>query len=125
MNGNALRKGGMVTLLLALCIMARAQQPPLHQVQAVVGGLRSPEQAAYAQEHLRAVAGVRVARVDHNTRNLMLQVDPACGMNADDLGALLQPLGLGIRCFSRRPVGPGAFHHLDPRTCGQPPLETR
>jgi hypothetical protein len=122
---NALRKGGMATLLLVLCLTARAQQPPLHQVQAVVDGLRSPEQAAYAQEHLHAVAGVRVARVDHNTRNLMLQVDPACGMNADDLGALLQPLGLGIRCFSRRPVGPGAFHHLDPRTCGQPPLETR
>jgi len=88
----------------------------------LVQGAEAPAQIVRA---LRAVAGVRVARVDHNTRNLMLQVDPACGMNADDLGALLQPLGLGIRCFSRRPVGPGAFHHLDPRTCGQPPLETR
>jgi hypothetical protein len=125
MIGNALRKGGMATLLLALCLMARAQLPPLHQVQAVVDGLRSPEQAAYAQEHLRAVAGVRVARVDHNTRNLMLQVDAACGINADDLGAVLQPLGLGIRCFGRRPIGPGAFHHLDPRTCDRPTLETR
>lgn len=118
-------KGGVLALLLLLHLTGAAQQPVLHQVQAVVDGLRSREQAAYIQEQLRQLAGVRVARVDHNTRNLMLQVDPGSTLTADALQAALQPLGLGVRCYVRAPLGPAPFRHFDPRTCGQPGPETR
>jgi len=118
------RKVGALALWLLVSLAASAQQP-LDQVQAVVDELRGREQAATVQDQLRLVPGVRVARVDHNTRNLMLQVDPGCTLSAETLKAMLQALGLGVRCYTRSPMGPAPFHHLDPRTCGQVPIEVR
>ena len=101
--------------------VAPAQDGPLDRVQAVVDGLRSPEQAYDASQTVLAHPGVVACRVDHNTRNLMLQVDHGCALNADILDQWLTGSDLHIRCYQRVPNASGPFHHLDPRHCGLDP----
>ena len=113
----------MVVLLLMGVQAIRAQAPALHQVQAVVDGLRSPRHAHEAALIIGQQPGVRVCRVDHNTRNLMLQVDPSCGLTKEQVATLIAPLGMDIRCWERGPLTADPFRHLDPRTCGVEPTE--
>ena len=111
----------VVTLLLVLGPVV-AQQPTPHQVQAVVDGLRSPQHAHEAALLIGQQPGVRVCRVDHNTRNLMLQVDASCGLTREQVATLIAPLGMDVRCWTRGPLTAEPFRHLDPRACGFDPL---
>lgn len=114
--------------LFAACVLivrtsASAQQ--LQEVQAIVDGLRSPQHAAQADDIIRQMPGVVMSRTDWNTRNFLMHTTSEGNMDATQLNALLQPIGLSLRCFQRQPVGSVPFHHLDPRACGIPPDPTR
>lgn len=98
--------------------LAHGQTPSYHVVQAVVPGLRSPQQAAQVDMQLRSLPGVLMTRTDHNTRNLLLHVETSAALNEDAIRLVLTPLALDLRCFRRLPHAPGSFHHLDPRDCG-------
>lgn len=121
------KDGSRVLLALAaVCCLttARSQQPgDLHLVQAVVDGLRSPRHAWQADSILRLQHGVVVSRTDHNTRNLMMHLQPGCSLQRAEVEALLLPLGMSLRCWRRAPITPERFEHLDPRTCGQPIMQ--
>lgn len=107
---------GLVQVGFLLTMGTANAQDQLHQVQAIVVGSRSPRHAWQADSVLRAQQGVVVSRTDHNTRNLMLHVVPACVLDAAQINALLQPVGMSIRCWQRTPILPGAaFRHLHPR----------
>lgn len=116
---------GIVIAIATTCfaISAYAQQPPdLHRVQAVVDGVRSPQHAWQADSILSAQPGIVISRTDYNTRNLMLHLQPACGLQEAEVEALLLPLGMSLRCWHRAPITAARFEHLDPRSCGEPTL---
>ena len=94
---------------------------PLHQVQAVVDGVRSPQHAYEADLVLRALPGVVLTRTDHNTRNLLMHVPADLPISAAVLNEALATLGMSVRCYQRGPIGQGPFRHLDPRDCGLTP----
>lgn len=107
---------GLLQVGFLLTLGTANAQDQLHQVQAIVVGSRSPRHAWQADSVLRSQPGVVVSRTDHNTRNMMLQVMPACALDATQINALLQPVGMAIRCWHRTPILPGTvFRHLDPR----------
>jgi hypothetical protein len=95
-----------------------AQEAPLHMLQAAVIGLQDHGQAREASLLVREQPGVVVGRFDISTRNMMLQVRPECTLDAADLNALLAPLGISVRCFSRSVVGSTPFQHVDADQCG-------
>ncbi len=92
---------------------ATAQDAPLHMLQAAVIGLQDHSQARDASLLVREQPGVVVGRFDVSTRNMMLQVLPECTLDAAGLNALLAPLGISVRCFSRSVVGSAPFQHVD------------
>ncbi|MCB9169586.1 MAG: hypothetical protein H6597_00430 [Flavobacteriales bacterium] len=117
-------RSGLFLVLLLMCSHMRGQQDgALDLVQAVVDGLRSPQQAHEAALLIQEHTGIAVCRVDHNTRNLMLQVGPGIALNASMLDQWLTGLQLHVRCYRRIPHATGPFHHLDPRHCGLDPAD--
>lgn len=96
-------------------------QEPLHQVQAIVDGVRNNRHAWQADSLMRLEPGVVVSRTDFNTRNVMLQISADCSLDRSSVNALLAPLGMSVRCWQRAPLVWGTpFRHLDPRDDCQP-----
>ncbi len=112
----------MASFLLPVADMV-AQE--LHQVQAVVDGIRSPRHAAQADALLRQQEGVAMSRTDHQTRNLLIHVEAGTPIGPTELNAWLSPLGMSVRCHRRNAVNASTFRHLDPRTCGAAPQPPR
>jgi hypothetical protein len=110
----------VLVILLATGVTTRAQQTPMHQLQAVVTGLQDPQQARQLSLLLDEQAGVVISRLDVHTRNLMAQVHPSCSLDHASLNALLAPYGVRVRCVTRSVVGAAPFQHLDPATCREP-----
>ena len=99
-----------------------AQGPvSIHTVQAVVDGLRTYGQAQQLDVFLRDQVGVRVARTDYNTRNLMLQIEPASALNEEQLRSWVHAFGFELRCYRRGPVN--SFAPMDPRNCVSGPQD--
>lgn len=96
-----------------------------HLVQGAIDGLADPMVAREASMMVQQQEGVIMARFDVNTSNMMLHVSPACRLNAESLNALLQPLGIHVRCFSRRDAREGPFRHIDTIRCSDPPAPVR
>ena len=94
-------------------------------VQGAVDGLTDPVVAREASVMVQQQSGVLMARFDVRSRNMMLHVTPECVIDATALNTLLSPLGLQVRCFSRRDASEGPFRHVDAGHCGDPPLLQR
>lgn len=88
-----------------------------HVVQAVVDSLRSPGQCGQIDLYLRAQPDVIVARMDYNTRNVMLQVPALSTIDRQWLRDRFASLGLEIRCYRRFALQSALYQPLDPRTC--------
>ena len=102
----------------AISVKAQDNVPALHQIQAVVIGVNSPQHAHQADLILRAQPGVIMSRTDHNTRNILLHIAPNITLDQARLNELLAPLGMSVRCVERTLLGSTRFKHLDPQTCG-------
>lgn len=61
-----------------------------------------------------------MSRTDHNTRNLLLHLQPGHDVSADAVNTLILPLGMQVRCFRKAALSNAPFMHLDPRTCARP-----
>jgi hypothetical protein len=110
--------GSLILLTSVVPSRVAAQTPDeYHVVQAVVDSLRSPGQCAQIDLYLRAQPDVIVARMDYNTRNVMLQVHAFSAIDAAWLRDRFASLGLHMRCFLRRPLQSAVYKPLDPRTC--------
>ena len=92
-----------------------------HMIQAVVNGLRSPDQCAQIDQYLRAQADVIVARTDYVTQNVMLQVPHFSAFTAQQLRDLFAGMGLEVRCYRRLPLTSAVYVPLDPATCTEVP----
>lgn len=110
------------TVALLSCAV-NAQSTAMDQVQAVVVGLHSTQQAHHVDVMLRNVEGVRMARTDLTTRNLLIWIEPNRTLTATDLQELLTPFGLTLRCWSRVLRSNAPFKHLDPDHCGDTPSQ--
>jgi len=91
-----------------------------HLVRSVVDGLVDPVIAREAALLLEQQDGVRMARFDVHTRNMMLRVDASCTLNRSTLNTLLAPLGLQVRCLRRSAGMSEPFRHVDPDQCADP-----
>lgn len=110
--------GSLIVFATASISRVVAQTPDeYHVVQAVVDSLRSPGQCAQIDLYLRAQPDVIVARMDYNTRNVMLQVPAYSAIDAAWLHDRFASLGLTVRCFRRQPLQSAVYKPLDPRTC--------
>ena len=109
-----------VPVALLSCAL-QAQSNDIDQVQAVVVGLHSAQQAHHVDVMLRSVEGVRMSRMDLTTRNLLLWIDTNNSMTKAGLQDLLTPYGLSLRCWSRAPRSNTPYKHLDPEHCGDTP----
>ncbi|GEM_PF-2230490 len=94
----------------------------LNRIQTLVHGTVSPQHAHQAAMILRARPGVVLCRVDHNTHNILLHVDPACTITLADMNQLLAPVAMSVSCFIRTPSITAPFKHLDPAQCGEAPI---
>ncbi len=97
-----------------------AQQ--LQQIQAVVDGILSPQQAAQANAPLLELPGVHMSRLDQRTSNLFMHVEEGSPVDATVISDVLGQFGMSVRCFRRNIAGAEPFKHLDPQGCGTPPL---
>ncbi len=89
-----------------------------HQIQAVVNGLETTDQARLAGEVLRARKDVLTARFDPTSRNMLLRILPGSDLDRLSINALLAHLGLTVRCVHRTEAeNDQLFQHLDPSTC--------
>lgn len=122
MSSRLLHKGVWIALVLCFTLPVAAQEGR-HQVQAVIEGVRTPQHAHQAAVLIRQLPGVDMGRVDHNTRNLLLHLDPASPVTQAQLEQVIAPLGMSLRCYRRGPIEGAPFRHLDPRTCGQAPAD--
>jgi len=61
-----------------------------------------------------------MARFDVHTRNMMLHVQENSTLSKDQINALLVPLGIQLRCYSRRAASAAPFRHVDADRCGTP-----
>lgn len=106
-------------LVICWATESHAQSTATDQVQAIVIGLRSPQQALQADKHLNAIPGVLLTRTDHHTRNLFLLVN-ASGPDVEAaVRSALAPLGLKLACWTRGPRSTQPFAHLDPENCDE------
>ncbi|MBK6473772.1 MAG: hypothetical protein IPF95_03565 [Flavobacteriales bacterium] len=98
--------------------IAQPSASALNRIQTVVEGVRTPQHAHQAAIILRARPGVVMCRVDHNTRNILLHVDPACTLSETEMNVLLAPVEMSVHCFTRSPSIDAPFRKLDPKNCG-------
>lgn len=87
------------------------------QVQAVVHGIHTPQQAMHVDHVIRAMSGVLVSRTDPTTRNLFLLVRADAALDPDAIRAKLAPMGLALSCWTRRARPATPFAPLDPAEC--------
>lgn len=106
---------------LVLPLGASAQSADVEQVQAVVIGLRSPQQALQADRHLSGIPGVQLTRTDMHTSNLFMLVDAASPDQESAVRSSLSSLGLRLACWRRSPRSDAPFRHLDPDQCQETP----
>ncbi|MBK8614986.1 MAG: hypothetical protein IPN85_16350 [Flavobacteriales bacterium] len=121
-----LRYRAQVWLFIAAVLLSgnlMAQSTGMDQVQAVVVGLHSAQQAHHVDVMLRDVEGVRMSRTDVTTRNMLIWVEANSTLNKTGLQDLLTPYGLTLRCWSRVPRSNAPFKHLDPDHCGDTPSQ--
>lgn len=103
-------------------LVARAQSDmPVHQVQAVISGLHTPQQALHVDDVLRGIDGVLVSRTDVRTSNLFMLVRADVQVDPGMVRAMLAPSGLTLTCWTRGPSGDAPFAALDPNECGPGP----
>lgn len=92
-------------------------QEPLHQVQAVVTGVHTAQQAQHADRALLELEGVRMSRTDVNTANLFLLVRADSPVNETLVGQALAPSGIRVHCWVRKPRSDAPIRPLDPAQC--------
>ena len=100
---------------------AAQDSAPVDQVQAVVFGLDTPQEALRADQHLGHIPGVLLTRTDVRTRNLYMLVKAESPDQEQAVRAALGQLGLRLACWTRAPRSDGPFDHLDPDRCGETP----
>lgn len=87
------------------------------QVQAVVHGLRSPQQALHVDQIIHGMNGVLLSRTDATSENLFILVRADVALDPTELRALLAPMGIRIACWTRRPRSEAPYQPLDPKAC--------
>ncbi|MBK8228542.1 MAG: hypothetical protein IPK70_15385 [Flavobacteriales bacterium] len=93
-------------------------------VQAAVDGLQDGEHARSASQLIQQQPEVLMARFDVRTRNMMLHVTESASITRNQINALLAPLGLQVRCYSRGAARDTPFRHVNAEECGDPlPLD--
>ncbi len=95
----------------------KAQDQQTHLIQAAVHGLHNAHHAEQAAQMLRTTKGVRMARFDQHTRNMMLHVDAGLVLDRGMINDLLEPIGVSVRCLQREPVGSTPFRHVNADDC--------
>ncbi|MBK9175033.1 MAG: hypothetical protein IPM46_01600 [Flavobacteriales bacterium] len=108
-----------------LVVLQAADAKGQDLVQAAVDGLTDPLTAREASLLVQQHQGVIMARFDVSTRNMMLHVHPTCVLDAATLNAQLLPLGIQVRCLTRRDARAAPFRHIDPTRCGDQPAPAR
>lgn len=117
-----LHRAVCITASVLFVLNASAQEPAAsHRIQAVVMGLRAPFQARQVDILLRYQPGVLMTRTDFNSRNMLLEVEAGCALNAEAINDLLAPHQLSLRCYRRIPLNTTPFALLDPRGCLEDP----
>lgn len=106
-------------LLIAACVItfSSTSYGQVQQIQAVITGIQSPQHAAQINAVLAAQPKVVMSRTDMHTKNLLIHALPECTLDLGTLNELIQPFGVGARCFKREPLVHGQFKHLDPQAC--------
>jgi hypothetical protein len=116
----ALRVLAVGLLLFGVTERAAAQD----LVQAAVDGLQDAQHARTASQLIQQQPEVLMARFDVRTRNMMLHVSESASINRNQISALLAPLGLQVRCYSRSAARETPFRHVNAEECGDPlPLD--
>jgi hypothetical protein len=114
------RKGRSTALIVGSFIAASLCAQPtdgIDQVQAVVHGLRTPQQALHVDQMIHAVDGVLVSRTDFASRNLFILLRSDSALDPEALRTMLAPSGIRLSCWSRRPRSQQPFEPLDPSAC--------
>lgn len=109
--------------LMAFSQLACAQEVPVtEQVQAVITGLRTPQEALMVDRHLGHIPGVLLTRTDLHTSNLYMLVRVGSPDQEEAVRATLERMGLHLGCWTRAPLNGEPFTHLDPARCDELPL---
>ena len=105
--------------LVLVCVIAFSpdSNAQVEQIQAVITGIVSPQHAAEINAVLAAQPNVVMSRTDMHTKNLLIHALPECTLDLAAINTLIQPFGVGARCFKREPLVYGQFRHLDPQAC--------
>lgn len=113
--------------LAVVCVItfSPASHAQLEQIQAVITGIVSRQHAAEINAVLAAQPNVVMSRTDMHTKNLLIHALPECTLDLAALNSLIQPFGVGARCFKREPLVYGQFKHLDPQECSGGPVLVR
>ena len=111
-----------VALLMAFSRFANAQDLPVtEQVQAVISGLRTPQEALMVDRQLGHVPCVLLTRTDLHTSNLYMLVRASSPDQEEAVRASLARMGLHLGCWTRTPRIGEPFTHLDPARCDELP----
>lgn len=112
-----------MALVMAFYQRASAQEVPVtEQVQAVINGLRTPQEALMVDRHLGHIPGVLLTRTDLHTSNLYMLVRADSPDQEEAVRATLERMGLHLGCWTRTPRNGEPFAHLDPARCNELPL---
>lgn len=124
MGRSVLHVGMLLCCILLMGTVGNAQPvaSSLNRIQTLVHGTVSPQHAQQVAMILRARPGVVMCRVDHNTHNILLHVDPMCDITVVEMNQLLAPVEVSVSCFMRSPTIDAPFKHLDPTHCGEAPI---
>lgn len=113
---------GGFALLSGLSREVSAQQTSaVEQVQAIISGLRTPQEALNVDRHLGHIPGVLLTRTDLHTNNLFMLVEPESADQEQAVRASLRQLGLRLGCWTRAARSDQPFKHLDPARCDEIP----
>ena len=109
--------------LLGLCVQPALAQDAasVDQVQAVIRGLRTPQEAFMVDKHLGHIPGVLLTRTDQHTSNLYMLVRADSPDQQQAVRAALVKMGLHLGCWTRTPRNGEPFTHLDPDRCDELP----
>ncbi len=111
-----------IALLSVLSQRATAQEATAtEQVQAVISGLRTPQEALMVDKHLGHIPGVLLTRTDLHTSNLYMLVRVGSADQQEAVRAALGRMGLHLGCWTRTPRNGEPFTHLDPDRCDELP----
>lgn len=87
-------------------------------VRFIIVGLEDQYHAAELDETLRAHPDILMSRSDWNTKNYLGFFNPATSLVETDLKAMLEDMGLQLRCYDAAPFDGTMIEKLDPKTCG-------